>query len=259
MKQHAWVASQNRNLSVMFHVDEGRAQQTAVVICCHGFTSDKIGTNQLMLNIAKSIEAAGIIAVRFDFSGSGESDGEFALDTIISGWLKDIHNVVDWVKKQPAFAGLPIYLLGHSLGGLIVLSYDDSSIAGRVALAPVVQPIENFRDIILGQELWQQSLQGKDVANFLNKGFRISPNFVNDLLANSYEPVKKAQSYQTPLLIVHGNQDVVVPPAGSEELYRQYKSEKQLHVIEADHVFAGRHGELTSLVVEWLKKETEEL
>lgn len=257
MKQHVWVTSQNRKLSVVFHMKEEQEQQKAIVICCHGFTSDKIGTNQLMLNIAKAIAAEGIIPVRFDFSGSGESEGEFAEDTLVSGWLEDVGNVFNWVKGQPQFSGLPIYLLGHSLGGLIALTFNDASIAGRLVLAPVVKPVENFRDSILGPELWQRSVKGETVANFLNKGFSISPRFARELVEQEYQPLIKAGAYQAPICIIHGDADMVVPLAGSQELYGLYTGEKQLEVIPADHVFAGKHSELTSLLVGWLTKQTE--
>ena len=259
MKQHVWVTSQNRKLSVVFHRKEEQEQHKAIVICCHGFTSDKIGTNQLMLNIAKAIAAEGIIPVRFDFSGSGESEGEFAEDTLVSGWLEDVGNVFNWVKGQPQFSGLPIYLLGHSLGGLIALTFNDASIAGRLVLAPVVKPVENFREIILGPQLWQRSVNGETVANFLNKGFSISPRFARDLIEQEYQPLIKAGAYQAPICIIHGDADAVVPLAGSQELYGLYTGEKQLEVITADHVFAGKHSELTSLLVGWLIKQTEGL
>ncbi|MDF2572150.1 MAG: exosortase system-associated hydrolase 1 [Sporomusa sp.] len=255
MKQHEWIVSRNRKLSAMIHANSFTVTQTPIVICCHGFTSDKIGTNQLTLHMANAIEAAGLIAVRFDFTGSGESDGEFAADTTIKNWQEDLRNVVGWLRSVPEFEGLPIYLLGHSLGGLIVLSHDDSGIAGRVVLAPVSQPVENFQNIILGPELWEQSLHGQTVANFLGKGFSLSPNFVNDLAENRYDPLPLLRSQRSPLFIVHGNKDIVVPPAGSEIVYDQYRGEKEIVRMEADHVFTGQHDELTTLVTGWLKRQ----
>ncbi|MDU4960484.1 MAG: alpha/beta fold hydrolase [Sporomusaceae bacterium] len=254
MKRHEWISSENRQLSAMIHVDSYTVNQTPVIICCHGFTSEKIGSNQLMLNIARAITAAGLIALRFDFSGSGESDGEFATDTVISKWRQDLANVVNWVRNRPEFEGLPVYLLGHSLGGLIVLSHHDDAIAGRVVLAPVVHPVDNFRNEILGPELWNQSLSGKDVANFLGKGFTIGPDFVADLVRNQYEPLHQLDRLGAPLLVVHGQQDAVVPPAGSQELYRQYSGEKEIAFLAADHVFTGRHSEVTALVTNWLRR-----
>lgn len=252
MKQHEWILSQGRKLSAMIQAHSFTVTQTPVVICCHGFTSEKVGSNQLMLHVANAIEAAGLIAVRFDFTGSGESEGEFADDTTVKNWQEDLHNVIQWVKSLPEFEGLPVYLLGHSLGGLIVLSHDDDDIAGRVALAPVTQPVENFQNIILGPELWERSIAGQTIANFLGKGFSLSPNFVNDLLENRYEPLTQIQSHRSPLFIVHGKQDIVVPPSGSETLYDRYQGEKEIARIQADHVFTGQHDELAALVTEWL-------
>lgn len=255
MKKHEWIVSQHRKLSAMIQTHSFTVTQTPVVICCHGFTSEKVGTNQLMLHIANAIEAAGLIAIRFDFSGSGESDGEFATDTTIKNWQTDLRNVIAWVKSLPEFEGLPIYLLGHSLGGLIVLSQEDSAIAGRVALAPVTQPVQNFQNIIFGPDLWQSSLNGRTIANFLGKGFSISPNFVNDLIENRYDILSQTTLHGMPLFIVHGLQDTVVPPSGSEILYDNYKGDKEIIRMKADHVFTGKHDELTALVTGWLTKQ----
>lgn len=255
MKQHTWIPSQGRKLSAMIQAHSFTLTQTPIVICCHGFTSEKVGSNQLNLHVANAIEAAGLIALRFDFTGSGESDGDFAADTTIKNWREDLRSVVQWVKNIPEFEGLPVFLLGHSLGGLIVLSHNDTGIAGRIALAPVTQPIDNFQNIILGPELWQNSLKGQNIANFLDKGFSLSPNFVQDLLENRYDPLTLVQAHRTPLFVIHGNQDIVVPPSGSDILYDRYPGEKSIARIQADHVFTGKHDELTALITEWLVKQ----
>lgn len=247
MKDHVWISSRGRRLSAMVHTPG-----SPVAVFCHGFTGDKVGANQLMLNLAKALEAAGITVVRFDFAGSGDSEGVFAADTTIAGWQQDLANVLDWVGRR--FAARPVYLLGHSLGGLVVLTNTDQVVAARVALAPVIYPEENFRSTILGPELWAKAVRGETVANFYGKGFSLDGGFVRDLLAARYDPPAAAAAYAAPLLIVHGTADVAVPIAGSEALYDGYGGSKELAVIDADHVFTGRHEELGSLVVRWLEK-----
>ena len=128
-------------------------------------------------------------------------------------------------------------------------------IAGRVAIAPVVHPVENFRDIILGKELWESSAAGNRVANFYGKGFALAPDFVSDLLTNGHNPLIAAKACNAPLLILHGTADVAVPPQGSVELRELYCGPKELQVVEgADHVFAGRHEEIASRIAEWATK-----
>jgi len=199
-------------LSAVIHTDGEFRKNKAkpIIVCCHGFTGDKVGANQLMLNLAKQIATAGYTVIRYDFAGSGESEGEFASETTVKGWQDDLRNVISWLKGGAEEDLPPIYLLGHSLGGLIALTSDFPGVAGRVALAPVIHPIENFRDIILGPELWQQSHTGNMIRNFYGKGFSLQPDFVRDLLQQEYEPLTAAAAFRTPLLIIHGNQDAAL-------------------------------------------------
>jgi len=256
LKEHQWINSRGKRLSAMVHTGENMTQGAPVLVFCHGFTGDKVGANQLMRNMAQDLEVAGVGVVRFDFAGSGESEGVFALDTTISGWQEDLANVVTWVKDKPEWKDSPLYLLGHSLGGLIALLYkeDAGAVAGRVVLAPVVHAAENFRNIILGAELWEKAEAGKTIANFYNKGFSLGPDFVRELLQEKYSPITEAGSSVEPLLIIHGTADAAVPMQGSQQLYQECSGLKELIILEgADHVFVGRHGELATKIAAWLK------
>lgn len=254
MKVHEWILSRGKRLSAIVHKPDLPEAKTPVVICCHGFTGEKVGANQLMLNLAKRIATVGFV-VRFDFAGSGESEGEFAADTTVKGWQEDLCSVVDWVKAQPEMVNLPLYLLGHSLGGLIALAYSGHALAGRIALAPVVRPIANFRDVILGKEFWEQAKNGLPVANFYGKAFSLEPGFVHDLLVGDYNPLAAAENYTDSLLLIHGDSDAAVLLAGSEELYSRYGGPKDLQIMAADHVFAGRHTELAERITGWLSQQ----
>ncbi len=257
MKEHIWIPSRGLRLSAMLHQPAEGRRDTPLVICCHGFTGDKVGANQLTLNLAKKLAQAGYYALRFDFLGSGDSEGEFAVDTIVSGWQTDLRNVVDWVNQQARFAETPIILYGHSLGGLIALTAlpNEPKIAGRVVFAPVLYPVANFRDIILGPELWAQSVAGKLIANFFAKGFYLQDQFVKDLLASDYDPIGEATNLQKPLLIIHGTADQAVPPAGSEELLQKYVGPKEIHRPSIDHVATGSIEVLPQIIIPWLDKK----
>jgi alpha-beta hydrolase superfamily lysophospholipase len=257
MKEHYWIPGRGQRLSAMLHQPTDARRDTPLIICCHGFTGDKVGANQLTLNLAKKLSQAGYYALRFDFLGSGDSEGEFASDTIVSGWQADLRNVVDWVKQQARFAEAPILLYGHSLGGLIALTAltDEPKIAGRIVFAPVLYPIANFQNIILGPELWAQSAAGKPIANFFAKGFSLQEQFVKDLLANAYDPIGEATKLQTPLLIIHGTSDLAVPPAGSEELLQKYPGPKEIHRPQIDHVATGFIEVLPQIIIPWIGKK----
>jgi alpha/beta superfamily hydrolase len=253
MKEHAWISSRGKRLSAMIHTPQGAAAAAPVVIMCHGFTGDKVGANQLMRNLAESLEAAGLCAVRFDFAGSGDSEGTFAADTTVAGWQQDLRSVAAWVGRH--LPGRPVYLLGHSLGGLIVLTAPEAGIAGRIAVAPVVHAIENFAAAILGPELWAKALRGETIANFYGKGFALDAGFARDLQAGAYDPLAVARAFAAPLLVVHGTADAAVPFAGSEQLLAACAAPKEFAILDADHVFTGRHAELGAAIAAWLRKQ----
>jgi len=257
MRDHIWVKSRNKRLSVMVHTPTRFGQGTPVFVLCHGFTADKIGANQLTKNLAEFIEQLGYGVVRFDYAGSGDSEGDFAQDTSVAGWRQDLENIVAWVHEQTDFKQSPIVLYGHSLGGLVVLTHpaDDRRIAARFVFAPVTQVIENFRDIILGQELWQQALQGENIKNFDGRAFTLNPQFVEDLVTNTYSPAENLAEGAQPLLFIHGTADDVVPLAGTELVYADYKGEKELVITNFDHVAAGQHQELQQIIGKWITEQ----
>lgn len=256
MKEHVWIESRNKRLSTMLHLPESFVQGTPLVVFCHGFTGNKVGYNHLTLNLATSLENSGYGVLRFDFLGSGDSDGDFSKDTIVAGWQQDLINVLGWIGKQEKFLTSPIFLYGHSLGGLIVLTHKDFThrLAGRIVFAPVTTPIDNFRDVILGKELWLRSLAGETIENFFDKGFTLESQFVQDLVENKYEPIVDNKEVKTPLLLVHGKADVVVPISGSQKFFDAYSGIKEFAVTEFDHGALGAQKELQSIILSWLER-----
>lgn len=256
MKEHKWIPSRGQRLSAMVHVPCPDSEKRPVIIICHGFTGDKIGMNQMNVKLSAALESAGYASVRFDYLGSGDSDGDFATDTLISGWQTDTANVVNWTCGQPELAGRPIVLYGHSLSGLIALTHKDpgNRVVGRIVFAPVVDPVGNLRTSILGCDLWQKSFRGEMIANFYGKAYALQPQFVKDLTENHYDPMKDAMALTTPLLVIHGTADAVVPLEGSHVLFERYNGPKEMKVLEVDHVAAGQHGAWIATIIGWLDR-----
>jgi alpha/beta superfamily hydrolase len=258
-KEHVWINS-NRNKRISAMVHKCTVTPKLLLIFCHGFTGDKIGGNQFLLYLANELQKQNFAVLRFDFSGSGESEGDFAQDTTVSVWKNDLIDVVKWVKNNPDFIDVPIILLGHSFGGTIALLYEKEKIDGVIALAPVVNTIENFRDIIIGPDLWEQSMSGKSISNFYGKGFSLDPGFTFDLIEQKHNLIEECTDRVTPLLIIHGDQDSAVPLKGSLEFYNKYKGEKDLKVINnSDHLFTNNILLLKQNLLIWLEFLKEEI
>lgn len=255
---HLWITSRQKRLSTIVHRPLG-TPFVGVLILCHGFTADKVGPGQLLRTIAETVSALGCVAIRFDFAGSGDSEGEFVSDTSISGWKEDLRNIINWVNSQEQYKDLPIYLLGHSLGGTIILLYENEHenkkkpIAARIALAPVIYPLENFRDIILGRLAWDQANKGETIQNVNGKHLSLNPQFVQDIIQHNFSTIETSKKYTCPVYIFHGKGDIAVPFEGSRDFYSQYPHQKDLVLIDnMDHHFIQYLDELKSQIIKWL-------
>lgn len=254
LKEHVWIPSRSKRLSAMVHIPDTFHNKTPLIICCHGFTGDKVGYNQLTVNLANVLENAGYAVIRFDYLGSGDSDGNFANDTSVAGWKEDLNNVLAWINSQPRFSKNPRLLYGHSLGGLVVLTHQDDcrQIAARMVFAPVTSPISNFQEIIFGSDLWQKALAGEQIGYFYGKGFKLNSQFVADLVANDYNPREIMAQVITPLLMVHGFLDAVVPIQGSKNFFQTYQGEKEFKELELEHSAENNQEILQAAILEWL-------
>lgn len=256
MKDHVWITSRNKRLSAMLHLPASFREKTPLIVCCHGFTGDKVGYNHLTRNLATFLEETGYGVLRFDYAGSGDSEGDFVTETSVANWKADLLNVLAWVKAQPLLVSSPVILYGHSLGGLVVLTHKNEQypVDARMVFAPVTQPLYNFREIILGAELWQRSENGQRIGNFFGRGFQLEPQFVRDLLESQYDPIADAAQLDTRLLLVHGTEDVAVPIQGSRELNKKYRGPKEFVELPIDHGAVGAQEQLYTVIGSWLKK-----
>ena len=148
-----WVeAREQKKISMIVHTPEETTDQNAVLTYFHGFTGNKIGDNRMGIKLARALCKQGYTVVRFDYIGSGESEGEFEKDTYFSGWVEDAKVVLNWVREH--FANFQLGIIGHSLGGSLALyiSSVDQGIKAACALAPAFHLEKVFQGQIIGPE-----------------------------------------------------------------------------------------------------------
>jgi len=131
----------------MEHIPEKSLdEKVPAVILFHGFTGTKLEPHRLFLKISRALEKQGIASFRFDFLGSGESDGDFE-EMTVSKEIEEAHAIVDFVKRDGRIDPSRIYLLGLSMGGLVA-----SVVAGErpndVAKLILMAPAGNMYELI---------------------------------------------------------------------------------------------------------------
>src|SRR5207248_8810535 len=123
-----------RRLRGMIHRPlEARSRRgTPAVIFLHGLTGDRMESHWIFVKCARALAKAGIASLRFDFYGSGESEGEFR-EVTLQGEIADARVAIEFFRRQKGINPERIGLLGLSLGGAIA-----ASVAGPGRVAALV-------------------------------------------------------------------------------------------------------------------------
>lgn len=245
----------------------------AVLINLHGL-GDHSG---LYPTLASHFPARGIALYAYDMRGNGRSPGQRAY---LRGWHEyrgDLHAFLASVRKWER--DLPVFILGNSLGGLVVLDYAlhyPTGLSGVIAAAPPLGDlgVPSFLMALgrLMSRIWPRfSLEvGMDLS-----GLARDPAVVDKVLADplfhrrgtarlSTEVTAAIQRVQAqaerlsvPLLILHGSADRMVPPVGSRSFFAkvQYPDREFREYPEAYHgLFADLDFDLVLRDVErWME------
>ncbi|HHT01482.1 MAG TPA: alpha/beta fold hydrolase [Firmicutes bacterium] len=238
----------------VLHIPDGPLPAPAIVVA-HGFTGDKMGANRMFTRFSREACKAGFSVLRFDFIGSGDSEGEFAQETNQSNWLTDFANALQFAAEQAEIDADRIGTVGLSFGGSTVLLTGDAGgrVQAVVTWSATTYLVETWRERILSPDKWAQLERGESIKNFYNKGFALDPQFIHDI--PKYDPLAAAAELKIPLLVIQATNDAVVPVAHGQELFEKAAGEKDLVILEEDdHVFTDKLPEATAATVAWFKK-----
>lgn len=204
--------------------------QSPVVIIYHGFCGSKIGPHFIFVRLARELAKQGIASVRFDFYGSGESDGVFS-DMTLSTEIEDAKLIYEWASKREYVERNNKFLLGLSMGGLItsLIAPDYDDINSIVLWSPAGNMLQ------VAEESAKNAFYTSDGYADI-EGLLINKEFINDL--RKYDIYNTAKNYKKSALIIHGTKDEVVPIEFGKKYKVKYgEKSKFIEVKGADHVF----------------------
>jgi hypothetical protein len=221
-----------------------------IIIMCHGWGANKLGTWQgLFVKSAREICKSGFAVLRFDFRGSGDSEGEFREQTIET-MLEDLDCILNGLDKKYVDID-KIGLIGHSLGGkaAIIEAAKDKRIKCLVLWSTpashkdafptaFVEEIRNRKKLLLGDSgCW---INARQVESYLK-----------------YDGLKIIRKVNVPVLIASGSEDLSVFPSQSRKLYKNANRSKELFFVKgADHAFLNDEckKELFTITIKWLSE-----
>ena len=118
MERYVECESRGLTLRGMLHVPDQRPGKVPFVILFHGFCDDRNEINFVHTELSRRLCERGIASVRFDFAGSGDSDGRFE-DMTVSGEVEDGLAILDYVKSLDFVDQSRIAIHGLSMGGCV--------------------------------------------------------------------------------------------------------------------------------------------
>ena len=246
-RDHAWqnitfANDRGQRLSGLFYACS--AVDSALIVC-HGFSGSKEGGGRA-LRMAEHLARPGMGILLFDFSGNGESEGAFA-ETTLSGQMADLSCAADWCEKAGAKR---LIGMGRSFGGTTLLcqAARDDRFEAFCTWATPVYPLALFHGFLREERQDRLILSGEDGTIEMNR------EFLEDLAG--YDVASRAAAIPPrPLLVVHGEQDELVPPNEAEVIHQAAASCSRLHLIpEADHRFSTGVETVWELCREWLEE-----
>ena len=227
-------------LDYAFH--EGERGAKNIVVLGHGVTGNK--DRPFIVALAEGLAAVGIPALRFSFSGNGASEGRF-IDSTISKEVDDLCVVLDRLKDYT------ICYVGHSMGGAVgvLRASEDSRIQLLVSLAGMVHT-KAFAQREFGDVTPDEGFMWDEPDCPLSQAYMDDLTQINTV-------VDRAPQITVPWLLVHGDEDDVVPIEDSHDILERVDGQTQLITLEgASHVFSDEYTPvMVEKVVAWLKTQ----
>lgn len=205
--------------------------------------------------IARSLVARGVAVLRFDFTGIGDSEGEFES----SNFTSNIDDIISATNHLREHYSAPQILIGHSLGGTAMLNAAEQ-VSEAKAVVSIAAPftadhiLSHFQDKV--EELEQKEKVDIELAG---KILTINREFVSDLKAHSNED--RISQLRKALLILHSPFDEIVPIEEATKIFVNAKHPKSFVSLDkADHLITDKEDAeyVANTIVAWASRYIEE-
>lgn len=218
-------------------------------VFAHCFTCSK--NFKAVSNISDTLSQLGVAVLSFDFTGLGNSEGDF----VESGFSSNVSDLIMAAKFLEEKYEAPKLIIGHSLGGAAVIfaAAKLDSIQAVVTIGAPADPLHVTN--LFSKDLERIESEGRAEVSIGGRPFTLSQEFVKDLETQNLTDVLK--DLRKAFLFLHSPQDTIVDISNAAELYQAAHHPKSFVSLDgADHLLSEEKesryaGELIST---WTKK-----
>jgi len=203
----------------------------AYALFAHCFTCGK--DIAAATRISRTLAANGIAVLRFDFTGLGSSEGDFA-NTNFSSNISDLVAAAEYLRREHA---APELLIGHSLGGTAVLAAAQQIPESKavVTIGAPVSPdhvVKQFAETVSEIEA-----RGDALVSLAGREFRVARQFLEDL--RSHPLTDRVAGLKKALLVFHAPFDATVAVEQATQIFTAAKHPKSFISLDsADHLLS---------------------
>lgn len=218
-------------LDARLDLPSGKPRAHALFAHCFTCGKDVFAASRISAGLTRH----GIAVLRFDFTGLGMSDGEFA-NTTFSSNVADLIAAANWLREQHAAPGI---LIGHSLGGAAVLAAADAvpEAAAVCTIAAPAEPAHVRRHLRVSADEIER--EGRGEVRLAGRPFTITRQFLDDIEEHRLEGRIKALGKA--LLVFHGPRDEVVGIDNATKIFAAARHPKSfISLDDADHLLTKR-------------------
>lgn len=240
-------SAQGDALAAVLETPNGAPRATVLFAHCFTCTKDIFSARYL----TEGLVANGCAVLRFDFTGLGESEGEFA-NTNFSSNVADLLAAAAYLREhhQP-----PALLVGHSLGGAAVLAAAGDIPEAR-AVATIGAPAEPAHVAHLFTDAHADIEQhGSAEVLLAGRPFRIKKQFLDDIQATRLH--RRIATMDKALLIFHSVADATVSVDNARKIYEAAQHPKTFVSLDgADHLLSDKRDAVyvSNILAAWARR-----
>ncbi len=227
-----FTGSQGGQLAARLDLPSGNPR--AIALFAHCFTCGK--DIAAASRISAGLVAEGFGVLRFDFTGLGSSEGEFASTNFTSN-IADLVAAADMLRDRYE---APKLLIGHSLGGAAVLAAA-TQIPGVLAVATIAAPSDpaHVAGVLTPDALAAIERDGEAEVELAGRPFRIQRQFLADISAQRLDDA--VARLGAALLVLHSPVDELVDVDHARRIYQAARHPKSFVALDgADHLLTNR-------------------
>ncbi|MBW6462506.1 MAG: alpha/beta hydrolase [DPANN group archaeon] len=197
------------------------------VVLVHGFgvTKEEYGTFDI---ISKILASSGFLVYRFDFSGCGESEGDY-LNTTLTKQKDELADIIDFVRLESIVDMDNIYIVAQSLGNSVNVALAPD-VKGIVFTGAISYPKNIISKLFLVSESGYNQSGISELIRSNGSVTRIDSTLWKDL--DNYDLLELIRKIKYPILFLNGSKDDKVPISETDEYFSNVNVFKEKRIVE---------------------------